>query len=331
MSNAHTLRQVDGLWFDLDGVILRAEDTVFRVSRSILAARSTVFCDMIAFPQPAAVGAADADSETLDGVPVVRIFDAPEDVEPFLRAIFNSNYFMPAPAPIKFLEVLSILRLSHKYGVEYLFRRALLHLEAVYPIEPESVRPPRKLFPNHLVYNEGDVDLDLRAIPILRQVDATWLLPFAFYSVGTYPMEEVLRSPFWAPMPDDLQRTVICLPMKHMRMLGKMHHCLDISSPICEDERRCGSAMAKFCRDSLLYWSPLCSEDECADPLLDDNELVERQWQDLLMNRVCTHCAVDISARRESDWMDSWEQLPANCGLERWDVLKQRRTVALGL
>jgi hypothetical protein len=90
------MNHVDGLWFSNDTlVVLRAGDSLFRIPRSILAARSPVFRAMFEFPQPPPCGDGMADSdgdEMMDGSPVVRLHDSPTQVEPFLRAIFDSRY-----------------------------------------------------------------------------------------------------------------------------------------------------------------------------------------------------------------------------------------------
>ncbi|KAJ6523160.1 hypothetical protein B0H19DRAFT_854030, partial [Mycena capillaripes] len=117
----------EGLWFSNDTLVLRAENSIFRVSKSMLAARSSVFQNMFEFPPPASGG-----DQVMDGSPVVRLHDSAADVEAFLRAIFDSSYFMPPPAPVDDVVVLGILRLSHKYGVNYLHKRAILHLETIY-------------------------------------------------------------------------------------------------------------------------------------------------------------------------------------------------------
>ncbi|KAJ7112500.1 hypothetical protein C8R44DRAFT_797432, partial [Mycena epipterygia] len=46
MSTGGTLTQIDGLWFSSDALILRAENSIFRVTKSILVARSPVFQSM---------------------------------------------------------------------------------------------------------------------------------------------------------------------------------------------------------------------------------------------------------------------------------------------
>jgi hypothetical protein len=82
--------RVDDLWFAQDcPIVIRAENRLFQVSKEILVARSTVFRDMIAFPQPAGDGV-----EQMDGCPVVRLHDSAQDVEVFLRAIFDSRYVL---------------------------------------------------------------------------------------------------------------------------------------------------------------------------------------------------------------------------------------------
>jgi hypothetical protein len=85
------LIRVDELWFPPDVIVIRAENKIFRVLGGILAARSTVFRDMIAFPQPA-----NNETENIDGFPVVRLHDSAEDVTSFLRAIYDSGYWLPS-------------------------------------------------------------------------------------------------------------------------------------------------------------------------------------------------------------------------------------------
>jgi hypothetical protein len=88
MSESDSLQKADALWFSTEIVILRAEARIFRVFAAILKAQSSVFADMFAFPQPAS---GSAEMETIDGFPVVKLHDDPDDVEVFLKAIFDSR------------------------------------------------------------------------------------------------------------------------------------------------------------------------------------------------------------------------------------------------
>jgi hypothetical protein len=67
-------------------IVIRAENKIFHVFGGILAARSIVFRDMLAFPQPP-----NGDIEQIDGSPVLRLHDSADDVEVFLRAIYDSR------------------------------------------------------------------------------------------------------------------------------------------------------------------------------------------------------------------------------------------------
>lgn len=68
------------IWFSDGNIILEAANTSFRVYSQLIAAKSTVLADILAFPQ-----------YTLHETPVVRLLDAAEDLEALLRAILDSK------------------------------------------------------------------------------------------------------------------------------------------------------------------------------------------------------------------------------------------------
>ncbi|KAJ7095615.1 hypothetical protein C8R44DRAFT_549828, partial [Mycena epipterygia] len=168
-------------------IVLCAGNSALRVTKSILAARSPVFRTMFEFPQPPSAAA----GTMMEGSPLVVLHDQAKDVEPFLRALFDSSYFMPSPTHVDLHVVLGILRLSHKYDVGYLYKRALGHLEIIYPINLANLDDHRV---NKLNYECDNVAVHLKAIQILHEVGAVWLLPFAYYTVGTYPSAELLTA-----------------------------------------------------------------------------------------------------------------------------------------
>jgi len=77
--------RVDGLWFDDGNLILQAEQSLFKVYRGFLAARSSVFRDMFAFPPPAEGNA------TYDGCTLVFLYDSAVDLAYFLKAILDTS------------------------------------------------------------------------------------------------------------------------------------------------------------------------------------------------------------------------------------------------
>lgn len=78
-------KPVEDLWFEDGNLILRAEDSLFRIYSSLLAARSSVFKDMLAFPPP------EEGNPMLDGCCIVSVFDSASDMSYFLRAVFDSR------------------------------------------------------------------------------------------------------------------------------------------------------------------------------------------------------------------------------------------------
>ncbi|KAJ7119164.1 hypothetical protein C8R44DRAFT_673506 [Mycena epipterygia] len=179
--------RVQELWFEDGNLIIQAGDRQFRVYRGILAARSPVFRDMLAFPQP-------LDSELIEGCPVVRLPDAATEVTVFLQAIFDPDFFMAFPAPTTFDIIVGCLRLSNKYEVDSLRRRALVHLSSGYRttlVEADSARyddddPNPNRPPSEIESWPTPESLTSRlcVIQLAREVDALWVLPLAFYNLA---------------------------------------------------------------------------------------------------------------------------------------------------
>jgi hypothetical protein len=82
-SDVEPVRSPD-VWYDDGTLVIRAENTLFRVSRGILASQSDVFKDMVSVPQPPST-----DAETFEGCAVVYVHDTAEDMERFLRTILD--------------------------------------------------------------------------------------------------------------------------------------------------------------------------------------------------------------------------------------------------
>ncbi|KAJ7602681.1 hypothetical protein B0H17DRAFT_1122261 [Mycena rosella] len=78
------LVRAEGLWFEDCGLIIQAENVLFRVSRDFLAARSSIFEDMLSLPTP-------RDAERMNGCPFVRLPDSAENFAAFLKALVYSE------------------------------------------------------------------------------------------------------------------------------------------------------------------------------------------------------------------------------------------------
>lgn len=80
------LLQRSRFWFDDGNVILQAENTQFRVHRSLLSMQSSVFKDMFSMPQPMDT----ATTLNVDRCPIITLSDKASDLEHVL-SIFYEN------------------------------------------------------------------------------------------------------------------------------------------------------------------------------------------------------------------------------------------------
>ncbi|KAJ7718972.1 hypothetical protein DFH07DRAFT_859833 [Mycena maculata] len=170
------LARVEELWFDDGGTIIQAETCIFRVSRAILAARSLIFKDIFTAPQ-------SPPSESMDGCPIVRLTDSAADVTVFFKAIFDSEFFEPYPARTDLNAIIGVLRLSHKYDVAYLRRRALVHLSSGYRTVPPVIHEDTYLPTDGSWAPPSSASDFIRLIHLAREVSSPWILPPVFYTL----------------------------------------------------------------------------------------------------------------------------------------------------
>lgn len=80
-----TLRIRSRYWFEDGNIVLQAENTFFRVHRSVLSTQSQIFKDTFAMPQ----GPSEED-EVIEGCAVVQMSDAAEDVRSLISLLYDS-------------------------------------------------------------------------------------------------------------------------------------------------------------------------------------------------------------------------------------------------
>ncbi|KAF5313596.1 hypothetical protein D9611_010135 [Ephemerocybe angulata] len=182
-----TLTRADGLWFEDGNLILQAEQTLFRIYRGLLCARSSVFGDMFAFPPPA------EGNMMFDGCPIVQTYDSAQDMGFFLRAVLDSDFFEAPPSQTTMPILEGVLRLSTKYDVRYLRQRAMAHLLTTYPttLAGWKARDTARTIPS--VENTPFVVLNLA-----REFDMPWLVPSVAYCISSHDINKTLDGAPWA-------------------------------------------------------------------------------------------------------------------------------------
>ncbi|KAJ7268516.1 hypothetical protein C8J57DRAFT_1612678 [Mycena rebaudengoi] len=307
MQNADVppLQRVAELWFDSedDNVVLRAEDCLFRVPKEILATRSSVFRDMLS--------PSHASRETLDGCPVALLQDSAADVTHFLRAIFDSSFFEPPPAKTELSVIIRILRLSHKYDVQYLRRRALLHLDTGFPTSLAEY----EISGSETFASDG-LDDSLLTIQCASEVGAPWVLPTAFYFLCYSGMRDILAARAWPRLSPADQATAIASHMKQRAACPPVLPFLRIPfTEGCAALDRCSAYKAQYLAD-VSAWN-------ISDPLG-----TYRDWTPF-EGHVCAYCLKKSKEYHRVGREEVWTNLPAMYGQPAWDVLERMKAEAL--
>ncbi|KAJ7500465.1 hypothetical protein B0H11DRAFT_1714417 [Mycena galericulata] len=312
-------RHVEDLWFEDGNIVIQAGNSQFRVYRGVLAARSSVFKDMLSVPQP-------PESELVDGCPLVRLTDSEMEVEVFLKALFLPEFFMPFPSATTFDVAAGCLRLSHKYGVDYLRRRALVHLSSVY----HSKLSTRDIAEHYLSDSHPPGEShEIYAVEVFREVDALWLLPYAFYNLSwafnrskvdtdVFHGGDYIGIPIGLSMRDQesfLQGHAI---QSHyaIKILSFLTDPFDIEGCTSPAEcaiarfRAAGNIQDRYLDDTLNAWSEV------------------GHWD--MLESVCPICLAALKTTHEAARQAFWDELPGIYGLPSWEELEKMKIAAIG-
>ncbi|KAJ7138291.1 hypothetical protein C8R44DRAFT_728443 [Mycena epipterygia] len=163
----------------------------------------------------------------------------------------------------------------------------------------------------------------LKAIPILHEVGATWLLPVAYYRVGTYESESFLETGEpWDALPVDKKLSCALLHPHHVHATNTINSFLANRSA-CSDADPCNAFKEAYLEDLLTREDVRCN----LRPLKNGRMLSGRMWG-------MVNCVTPVAPEPASNCHDTaalviWSKLPGNCGLEDWDSLKENRALAL--
>ncbi|KAJ7688022.1 hypothetical protein B0H17DRAFT_1012810 [Mycena rosella] len=316
-------RRVEELWFEEGGLIIRAQACLFRVPRGILAARSPIFADMLSCPQP-------PDSEALDGCPVVEIPDAAADVTVFLKAIFDSSFFEAYPHTTNFATVSAILRLSAKYEVEHLRRRALTHLSSRFPttLSDWDVRADDEgpLWRRSSWHDDISEYICIATIQLCREIHAPWILPSAFYMFcSENPAPQVILHGTQAPHVElgDHDKAVFFAGqlLQHGTETKDVGRFLYFPSTIdtCVTPKRCGKARLAALEG---FWNNYQEFPSMPLDIWDEND-----WDDL---GICSICRGVLEKIHQEAREACWDRLPGVYGLpSRKDLEAMKKTAGV--
>ncbi|KAF7322324.1 BTB domain-containing protein [Mycena chlorophos] len=319
------LRRAEELWLEDGNIVLQAGNTQYRVHRSMLARHSPVFRDMLAFPQP-------ADAELVDECPLVRLHDAEAEVTPFLRALFDTEFFLPFPEPTTFDVIYGCLRLSNKYDVPGLRRRALVHLSSQFRTNLKqhavlvALAADVGVKANSLqrsTWPQADLDTLLRVVSIAHEVDAKWVLPAVFYHLGTLSLDIALLQGIQALsvaeqthfLSGRTTQSTYALGVSHLlTSSGQMEGCASPNDCLAHRMEIADESQEKFgalIQDPLRIWT-------------------QEEWKFWYPDAPCDNCIASINAAMGETKEQFWSELPSMYGLPIWQDLETMRVAAIG-
>ncbi|KAJ7458355.1 hypothetical protein B0H11DRAFT_186871 [Mycena galericulata] len=321
-----TENRVRDLWFSDGSLVVRAEEKLFRVSGAVLAARSSVFQDMLSFPQP---GPEVSPTERVENIPTVELHDKAVEVEPFLRAIFDSSFFMPPPLTVELSDALAILRLSHKYDIQYLHLRALDHLVRVYPTQLATFLAELNTLPDGFTQLRSSASANLDALCVLHEVNALWLLPAAYIRAARLNAPRFHAEPAWTRVPAPIRNTLHLAHAHQARHVMAIVHSAGREDPDrdCQTPHACAPLILAVLGVLLEY----ISEPNVEFNVFDVKDLFRPGvWDASFEATLCEVCSTRTAEQIEVGTQNVWDALPVSLMLPPWEDLRSMMVAVMG-
>ncbi|OCH84256.1 hypothetical protein OBBRIDRAFT_741863 [Obba rivulosa] len=170
VDNPTPWERVDEIWYEDGNVILVVENKAFRVYQGLLSRHSPVFRDMFKIPQPET-------AESEDRCPIVRLSgDTAADWVHVLRiSLQRAGSLWHAPLCSR----LAVVRIGHKYEMNFLRDQALKHLKQVFT----DRFPDFDNVEDHLCAFSVEARIydAIAAVNLSRLTGEISMLPFALY------------------------------------------------------------------------------------------------------------------------------------------------------
>ncbi|KAF7326737.1 BTB domain-containing protein [Mycena venus] len=273
---------------------------------------------MVTFPQPSS-----GETEMIDGCPVVSLHDSAADVEVFLRAIFDSSYFMPPPEPVNIQVLLGTLRFAHKYDVQYLYLRALKHLSARYG--QTSADEYRTEDADSILFTgRSEVESHVTVITAATEVGALWLLPVAYYEVSSHA-DCWLQSAIEKGADVEIVKKCWVTQIHLSRGMSEVHKFLSVPSGAgCATSQKCDAI--RF--GQLESYFERRYEERDVNPLAECNPW---SWTGHSGgDNFCSSCCTKGQMMHRTALNALWDRLPGIYGLPPWAELNALRKATMG-
>ncbi|KAF7969822.1 hypothetical protein HWV62_28032 [Athelia sp. TMB] len=294
------------IWYEDGNVVLQAGGMQFKVFRGVLAECSSVFKDMFTFPQPSA-----ADTEQVEGCPVIHLSDSAQEVKIVLQAICQRKYVNNG-GKLPLDVIAAFLSLGRKYDIQKLRAEAQIKLYQQFPLTLEE---KDKLPTDTFISIDMLANHYMKLAVIARKEGILSILPDLLYRCcEIYSVEHFIHG--------------IIVDDSTYRLVAK-------------DQIACLSAeRAISVAQSLTTWKWAYSDDErCFRPeqCIPARQKILQQllpvpeiealvlWPLERTAELCLFCRAGARVIHESGRTRFWEQLPDIFGLPPWGELEKER------
>ncbi|KAJ7128250.1 hypothetical protein C8R46DRAFT_1144891 [Mycena filopes] len=307
--------RVDGLWFEDGGLIIRAQDTVFRVYREMLASHAAGFSGMLAAATP----------EMMDRCPFVHLPDTAKDIEYFLKALFDFRFFKPHPARTTFPVLYSVLRMSHKYDAADLLKRALVHFSSAFPTSLAQWADDSDGH-NASWSSQG---YEIPTLAVARQVSANWVIPAAVYRICEFlNLETLLAGVCISGSPVTLSQRdqIVVIEASMFLRCDATNQVLEFLLPFgkadsCDGGKVCSALRLKV-HAFAEGWRCVGNGHHMPLKLWEADDFKKR------LKGVCHPCMLEMKLEHRRALESLWDHLPTLCDLPGWDELRKQKRAA---
>lgn len=215
--------------------------------------------------------------------------------------------------------------MSHKYQVDVLRKRALIHLSAYFPMTLDGWDR----------WDERDRDFygtlpsPLHIIILARQMDALWILPSAFYSICIgCTMHNIING----DLPLELSSTdkVACISGARILETTSISRVLEFLCPPGHTPGCDGPASCAECRAKIRLSVERRRNYQPQNPLqqfLPFSIWDESDWD--YLESCCNPCLASMKAHHQLAKQSVWDDLPQIFGLPTWAELERIKAEAL--
>ncbi|KIM44191.1 hypothetical protein M413DRAFT_443222 [Hebeloma cylindrosporum] len=293
-------------WFDDGNVILQAENTQFRVHRSVLSLHSNVFKDMFSVPQP-------TDPTTMsiaDGCPVITLSDKASDLE-YVLSVFYENIRAQGMLGLMPVDlVVAIIRLGKKYEIDYLCDEGLKRLRVEFPNTLEKWDTSCHDYSQ--IKFDGQWEIS-KVLQLCCELSIPSCLPTAYLLFVTRCELESIMNMFGGSTVD---RQIIVQSVRGRDKLIRAYH--EVLQGWTEEKllypsQHCSSILLCSREKVLACRSCLSIEDGNMRPL--------DPWDETDFD-LCKPCLDSLRVAYEKAREKFWADLPSFFGLLPWEKLK---------